>query len=377
MEKRFIPVCEPLLAGNEKKYVNEAIETGWISSAGKFLSQFEKAFATFCGVKHATAVCNGTLAIHLALKALDIGPGDEVIIPDFTMICSALPVCYLRAKPVFVDAEPETWNIDPARIEEKITKKTKAIMVVHIYGHPCHMKPIWEIAKKHNIKIIEDAAETHGAEYFDKKCGNLSDIAAFSFFANKVVTTGEGGMVLTNSNELIDRCRYYKDLCFPLSGERTYFHEHIGFQYRLSNIQAAIGLAQVERINDYIEMRRNNNSMYKQFLTDIEGIAFQPEKEGCKNIYWMNAAVIDTDKFGMNRDILMQKLSEFGIQTRKFFVPMHKQPALQKYGCDYSGEYSVSDWLAENGLYFPSGSGLKLGEIRFICDAVRKIRESI
>lgn len=370
--KRFISVCEPLLLGNEKRYITDAIDTGWVSSAGKYIPLFEDAFAEFCGVKHATAVSNGTNAIHLALKALGVGPGDEVIVPDFTMICSALPVCYLGAMPVFVDAEPITWNIDPTKIAEKLSPKTKAIMVVHIYGHPCDMTPIREIAKQYDLKIIEDAAEAHGAEYRGKKCGALGDIAAFSFFANKVVTAGEGGMVITDSDELIERSRYYKDLCFPSTGERTYFHEDIGFQYRLSNLQAAIGCAQVEKINDYIEMRRRNNSLYRKYLRDIDGIVFQPERAGCKNIYWMNAAILDSDSLGVDRDSLMGKLAEHGIQTRKFFVPMHMQPALQKYGCDTNGTYPVSDWLSTNGLYFPSGSGLIEDDIQLVCDCVKE-----
>ena len=376
MQNEKISVCEPFLNGNEKKYVNEALDTNWISSRGKFVDLFENSFAKYCRVKYATTTNNGTNAIHLALKALSVKPGDEVIIPDFTMICSALPVCYLGSKPVFVDAEPETWNIDPNKIEEKITEKTKAIMVVHIYGHPCDMKPIWELAEKYNLKIIEDAAEVHGAEYMGKKCGALGDIAAFSFFANKVITTGEGGMVVTNNEKLYDRSRYYKDLCFPLSGERTYLHNDIGFQYRLSNLQAAIGVAQLEKINDYIDMRRNNNRLYKNLLREINGINFQPEKEGCKNIYWMNAAVIDPEKFGVDRDKLINKLLEYGIQTRKFFVPMHKQPALQKYGCDKSETYPVSNWLSKNGLYFPSGSRLRKKQIEYICDKIIQIHKT-
>ena len=398
MKREFIPVCKPFLNGNEKKYVNEALDTNWISSRGKFVDLFEKSFAEFCGVQYATAVSNGTNAIHLGLKALDVKPGDEVIMPDFTMICSALPICYLRAKPVFVDAEDETWNIDPNEIEEKITEKTKAIMVVHIYGHPCDMKPIWDIANKYGLKIIEDAAEAHGAEYLPrgiikkknkadstrnnipqgkwKKCGNLSDIAAFSFFANKVVTTGEGGMVVTNSKELIDRTRYYKDLCFPLSGERTYLHQDIGFQYRLSNVHAAIGVAQMEKIDDYIEMRRKNNALYKKCLNDVEGISFQPEKENCKNIYWMNSAIVDPIKFGVDRDQLMIKLQKCGIQTRKFFVPMHMQPCLKKYIKKRNENYSVSTFLGENGLYFPSGSGLLKSDVEFICEKIIEIYKS-
>lgn len=369
MEKK-IPVSEPFLNGNEKKYVNEALDTNWISSRGKFVDLFEKNFAKFSGVAYATTVSNGTNAIHLGLRALEINAGDEVILPDFTMICSALPICYLGAKPVFVDAERETWNIDPNKIEEKITSKTKAIMVVHIYGHPCNMSPIWEIAKKYNLKIIEDAAEAHGAEYHGKKSGCLGDLAAFSFFSNKVVTTGEGGMVTTNNIELYDKLRYFKDLCFPLTGERTYLHEDVGFQYRLSNIQAAIGVAQVEKIARYIKMRRKNNSLFRDYLKEIDGITFQPEKKGCKNIYWVNAAIIDPIKFGISRDKLVEELSKVGIQTRNFFVPMHKQPALKKYNCNCSGEYKVSNCLSENGIYFPSSTGLTVDEIRFICNKI-------
>lgn len=373
MDKNFIPVCEPFLNGNEKLYVNEALDTNWISSRGKFIDLFEKSFADYCGSKYATTISNGTNAIHIGLKSLGIGKNDEVIMPDFTMICSALPICYLGAKPIFVDAEPETWNINPERIEEKITNKTKAIMVVHIYGHPCDMEPIWKIAKSYNLKIIEDAAEVHGAEYYGKKCGNLGDIAAFSFFANKVITTGEGGMVVTNSKDLYDRARYYKDLCFPLSGERSYSHEDIGFQYRLSNIQAAIGVAQTEKIDYYIRKRRKNNALYKNYLTDVEGIIFQPEKKACKNIYWMNSAIIEHQKTGVSRDELMKKLMDKGIQTRKFFLPMHKQPALIKYGCDGTHSYPISDHLSENGIYFPSSSNLEEKQIKYICDSIKTI----
>ncbi|MCX6168362.1 MAG: DegT/DnrJ/EryC1/StrS family aminotransferase [Ignavibacteriales bacterium] len=376
MEKRNISVCEPFLNGNEKKYINEAIDTNWISSRGKFVDQFENIFAKYCEVNYAVTVSNGTNAIHLALKALGISTGDEIIIPDFTMICSVLPVVYLEAIPVFVDAEPETWNIDPQKIEDKISGKTKAIMVVHIYGHPCDMNPIREIANKYNLRIIEDAAEAHGAEYFGKKCGNLGDIAAFSFFSNKVVTTGEGGMVTTSNETYFEKSRYYKDLCFPLSGERTYFHEDIGFQYRLSNMQAAIGVAQMEKIDEYITMRRNNNKLYQELLHDVEGIQFQPENPGCKNIYWMNAITIDKDKFGFARNNLIEQLLDSGIQTRKFFFPMHKQPCLQNYKDYNNGDFPVSNYLSENGMYLPSSSNLKRDEIEYISEKIRKIWNS-
>jgi len=379
----MIPVCEPALLGNEKKYVLDAIETGWISSAGKYIPAFENAFAKYCGVKHGIAVTNGTIALHLALVALGIGKGDEVIIPDFTMIASAFAVCYTGAVPVFVDAEPETWNIDTTKIEEKITKRTKAIMPVHIYGHPCDMEPIWDLAKKYNLKIIEDAAEVHGAEItykykndcITKKTGSLGDIAIFSFYANKIITTGEGGMVVTDNDELAEKCRYYKNLCFPLKGGRSYIHNDIGFNYRMSNIHAAIGLAQTELADKYVEMRRHNNSLYKKYLKDVPGITLQPEKEWAKNVYWMNGIVINPEEYGMTRDELMIKLCENGIDSRLFFTGMHRQPSLQQYGCECSGEYLVSDWLAENGFYLPSSSGLKEYQIMRICEIIKKLHK--
>ena len=379
----MIPVCEPALLGNERKYVLDALDTGWISSAGKYIPAFENAFAEYCGVKHGIAVCNGTVALHLALVALCIGKGDEVIIPDFNAIYGAFALFYTGAMPVFVEAEPETWNIDTTKIEEKITKKTKAIMVVHIYGHPCDMNPIWKLAKKYNLKIIEDAAEVHGAEityesnddFITKNTGSLGDIAIFSFYANKIVTTGEGGLVVTNDDELAEKCRYYKNLCFPLKGGRSYIHNDIGFNYRMSNIHAAIGLAQVEIADKYVEMRRNNHFLYKKYMEGVPGIILQPEKEWAKNVYWMNGIVVNPEEYGMIRDELMIKLHEKGIDSRLFFTGMHRQPSLQKYGCDVSGSYPVSDWLDKNGLYLPSGSGLKGEEIEFICETIRTIKK--
>jgi len=373
----MIPVCTPSLLGNEKKYILDALDTNWISSSGKYISAFEEAFANYCGVKHGIAVTNGTNALHLALTSLGIGKEDEVIIPSFTMISSAFAICYTGAKPVFVDSEKETWNIDPLKIEEKITNKTKAIMVVHIYGHPCEMNKIREIADKYNLKIIEDAAEAHGAEYEGKLCGSLGDIACFSFFANKIITTGEGGMVVTNSDELAEKCRYYKNVCFDLKSSRNYLHEDIGFNYRMSNLHAAIGLAQTEKADEYVEMRRKNNFLYRKFLEGVKGITFQPEKEKIKNVYWMNSIIINPEEFGMTRDELIKKLSEKGIGCRLFFNGMHNQPSLKKYGCNHEEDYPVSDWLAENGLYLPSGSGLTEEEIKEVCDTIKELQKNI
>jgi len=374
LSKSFIPVCEPALLGNELAYAREAISTGWISSAGKYVTAFEDAFAEYCGVRHGISACNGTVALHLALTAIGVGKGDEVIVPDFTMIASAFAVCYCGAVPVFVDAEPDTWNIDPAKIEEKITARTKAIMPVHIYGHPCDMGAIGEIATRHGLAVVEDAAEAHGAEYQGKKAGSFGKVAAFSFFANKIATTGEGGMVVTDDDALAEKCRYYRNLCFPLKGERNYLHEHIGFNYRMSNLLAAIGLAQVEKISEYIEMRRRNNALYRKHLEGIPGISLQPEKDGTKNVYWMNGIVVDRKAFGLSRDALMGTLKEKGIDSRRFFVGMHLQPALGKYGCDCAGSYLVSDRLAEDGMYLPSGSNLGEEQIRYICDSVSELK---
>ncbi len=374
-EEKFIPVCVPALMGNERKYILDAIDTNWISSSGPYIEKFESAFSNYIGVKHGIATTSGTTALHLALSALEIGNGDEVIIPNFTMIASAKAVCYTGAMPVFVDAEKETWNMDPAKIEEKISDKTKAIMVVHIYGHPCDMHAIMGIARKYNLKVIEDAAEVHGAEHNEKKCGSFGDIACFSFFGNKILTTGEGGMIITNDDELAKKCKYYKNLCFPLTNTRNFVHEDIGFNYRMSNLHAALGLAQVEKANNYVEMRIRNHKLYEKYLLDIPGIMIQPERLGNKNVYWMNGLVINVDEFGMSRDELIGKLKERGIDSRVFFSGMHRQPALQKYGADCSDEYPVSVWLEKNGFYLPSSSNLKEEEIKFICDVIRGLQD--
>lgn len=367
----FIPVCEPMLAGNELKYVTEAVSTGWISSSGKYVTEFEKQFAEYCGCKYGIAVCNGTIALHLALIGLGIGKGDEVIVPTFTMIASAFAVCYTGAKPVFVDADKDTWNIDVKKIEEKITSKTKAIMPVHIFGKMCDMDAIHALAKKYNLYVLEDAAEAHGASYHGVKAGASSDIAAFSFFANKNITTGEGGMVVTNNKEFYDRARYFKNVCFPLDGPRNYQHEDIGYNYRMSNVVAAIGLAQVEKADDYKGMRIRNHQLYKKYLSGVSGILFQSEPyKDCVDVCWMNTIVINSKEYGHTKDELIAYLKENEIDTRLLFTGMHKQKALQDFGCDCSGDYPVCEWLTENGFYLPSASSLTEDQIKKICDLI-------
>ena len=366
----FIPVCKPFLDGNELSYVKEAVETGWISSSGKYVQKFEEKFAEYCNVKYGVSVCNGTAALHLALKALDIGLGDEVIIPNFTMIATAFAVCYTGAMPIFVDAEMGTWNIDPDRIEAKITDKTKAILLVSIFGHPCDMNKIRKIGDKYNLKIIEDAAESHGAEYENKKVGSLADITAFSFFANKNLTTGEGGMVVTDNFEYFENLKFYKNLCFSLDNNRNYVHHEIGFNYRMSNIHAAIGLAQTERADYYRDLRINNSKIYRSRLSSIPGIKLQEIKNNVLCVYWMNGLAVDEELFGHNRDSLMEFLKSKGIDSRLFFVGMNKQPALRKYGCTDNDEYEVTDYLSKNGMYLPSASDLTIDEINYICDQI-------
>lgn len=367
----FLPVCEPLLAGNELTYATEAVSSGWISSSGKYVNAFEEAFAAYCGVKHGIAVCNGTAALHLALVALGIGPGDEVIIPDFTMAASAFAVCYTGAVPVFVDATPGTWNMDAAKVEAKVTTKTRTIMPVHIFGVPCDMAPLQALAVRRGLFLLEDAAEAHGAEWKGEKTGSLGNIAAFSFFANKNIATGEGGMVVTSDEKLAAACRYYKNLCFPLDAPRNYMHADIGFNYRMSNLHAAIGLAQVEKADYYRSMRIRNGLLYRELLSAIPGIVVQADQPGGKSVFWMNGICVEPGIFGHTRDELAEHLKNAGIETRLFFNGMHRQPSLQKYGCDCSGSYPVSDRLADNGLYLPSGSGLTEESIRRVCTIIR------
>ncbi|HUI30633.1 MAG TPA: DegT/DnrJ/EryC1/StrS family aminotransferase [Candidatus Acidoferrales bacterium] len=369
MSKR-IPVCEPFLNGNELEYVMDAVRTGWISSAGIYVKRFEEGFASYCGAKHAVGICNGTSALHVALRAAGICAGDEVIIPDFTMIATAFSVCYTGAKPVSVDAEAETWNIDPEKIESRITKRTKAIMPVSIFGHPCDMDAIGAIARAKGILVIEDAAESVGAEYKGRKTGTLADITAFSFYANKNLTTGEGGMVVTNNLDFYKRAMLLKNLFFPLDGIRNYLHEEIGFNYRMSNLQAAIGLAQLEKADEYRRLRTEHAKMYRKYLIDVPGITMQKDKPDVVNVNWMNGIVVDAAKYGHSRDELMSYLARNGVETRLFFVGMHRQPSLLKYGCNFDGDYNVTDWLSQNGFYLPSGSNLAEDDIRTISDLI-------
>jgi len=370
----MIPVCEPLLTGRELEYASDCLNTNWISSAGKYIPEFERRFAEYCGCKYGISTTSGTTALHLALASLGIGTGDEVIIPAFTMAACAFAVIYTGAKPVLVDAERHTWNIDTDQLEQRITKRTKAIMPVHIYGHPCDMGHIMDIAKRYNLFVVEDAAEAHGAEYKGTRVGGIGQAGCFSFYANKIITTGEGGMVVTNDAQLADKAKRLKDQAF--APQRRFLHTNIGFNYRMTNIQAAIGLAQIESIDRFVEMRRKNATLYNAGLKDIPGITLPQQREWAKNVHWMYGILADKE-LSITRDLLMQKLKEKGIDTRTFFIPMHVQPAFLDLGLFKGERYPVATELSEKGLYLPSGSGLKSEEIDYVCTCMRNIASGV
>jgi len=367
----MIPVCTPTIKGNEKKYVNECLDTNWISSNGRFIKEFEEKFAEFCDTKHAVSCSSGTAALHLALSALGISEGDEVIIPNFTMIATANAVKYVGATPVFADSELDTWNVDPREIESKISPRTKAIIVVHTYGCPVDMDSICEIADNYNLYIVEDAAEAHGATYKGKKIGSLGDIAAFSFYGNKIITTGEGGMVTTNDTALAKKVASLRNHCF---GEPRFIHHDLGFNYRMTNIQAAIGVAQLEKASELLEGRVVNAELYNERLKEVKGITLPPNCSYGKNVYWMYGILIDEKEFGMNKDQVMIGLKEYGVDTRSFFYPLHMQPLYREL---HDGQsllaYPNSEKLYREGLYLPSSSSLTIEEVEVVCLALKAL----
>lgn len=369
----MIPVCKPWLPGKEKEYVNEAIDTNWISSAGKYIEKFEENFSKYCGAKYGVSCSSGFAALHLACAALGLKEGDEVIVPTFTMAACINSIIMTGAKPVLIDSDEETYCINVNRIEEKITERTKAIMPVHIYGHPCDMEKILQLAEKYNLFIIEDAAEAHGAEYKGKKVGAIGHIGCFSFYANKIVTTGEGGMCITNNQELAERMKRLRNHAFDVP---RFIHKEVGFNYRLTNIQAAIGVAQMENIEILVEARRNVGIRYNQELKDVKELILPVEKDYAKNVYWMYGVVL-SDKVSLTKEEVMEKLKEKGIDTRSFFISMHRQPAYVnktvKNSPDCGRNFPVADKISERGFYLPSSSNITDEEIRFVCDKLKNI----
>jgi perosamine synthetase len=355
-----IPVYRPSLIGNEKKYVNECLDSTWISSKGKFIKQFEDSFAGYVGVSYAASVCNGTVAIHNALLALGIKEGDEVIVPTFTYIASVNPIVYTGATPVFVDSLRDTWQIDPSDIERKITSRTRAIMVVHLYGHPCDMDRIMAIARKHHLFVIEDCAEAFGSKYHDQYVGTFGDIAAFSFFGNKTITTGEGGMVTTNDRTLHERTTHFKGQ--GLAKYREYWHDTIGYNYRMTNICAAIGLAQLEKADEIIKKKRQVAAWYKKYLMSLP-LEMHTESGNVFNTYWMVCVLVEQADL---RDGLRKHLLENGIETRPTFYPIHAMPM---YAHNFY-RLPVAEDISWRGINLPSYPDLTEKDIQEICSLI-------
>jgi perosamine synthetase len=373
-----IPVNEPRLDGRELEYVTECLKTGWISSAGRFIGEFEESWAAYCGRRYGVAVSNGTVALQLAVAALDLAPGDEVIMPAFTIISCAMAVVYQGAVPVLVDADPDTWCMDVAGVAERITPRTRAIMPVHIYGHPVDMDPLLELAAEHGLAIIEDAAEAHGAQYLSKRdsepqwrrCGSFGEVSCFSFYANKLVTSGEGGMVLTDDEALAGRLRLLRNLAFIPS--QRFLHEELGFNFRMTNVQAAIGLAQVERIDETVVLKREIGARYLDALNSVPGIRVQVERPWARSVWWMNGLVLEKSS-GHTAVSLAAALSALGVETRPFFLGMDRQPALRARGLFEGESYPLTDELAEMGLYLPSGVGLTQEQQETVIAALRQV----
>lgn len=366
----MIPVNEPLLRGREKELLAKCIETGWISSDGPFVKEFENKFASYIGCDYGVSVCNGTAALETALFAAGVSKGDEVIMPAFTIISCALAVIRLGAIPVLVDAEADTWNMDVSQIEKCITKKTKAIMPVHIYGHPVDMDPLLSIAQKYDLVVVEDAAEVHGAEYKGRKCGSLGHISAWSFYANKIITTGEGGMVLTSDKKMAERAKSYRNLSFR--PEKRFYHTELGYNFRMTNMQAAIGIAQMERIDEFIDIKRNLGKYYRQCLSDIKGIKFQTEKPWAKMVYWMYCIELGT-ALCISAEFLMKELKARGMGARPFFMGLHQQPALLELGLFKDEKYPVTERISKQGLYLPSGMALTKNQVNEVVKNVKDI----
>jgi len=366
----MIPVNRTLFISGEKKYLAECINSNWISSEGPFVKEFEEKFSKYIGRKYGVAVSSGTAALEVAMGAVGLKPGDEVIMPAFTIISCALAVVNYGGVPVFVDSEPETWNIDAGKIEEKITKKTKAIMIVHIYGHPCDMAPIIKIAKKHKLLIIEDVAEAHGAEYKNKKCGSFGDISCFSFYANKIINTGEGGMVLTDNKNYFERAKNLRNLSF--GKEKRFVHTELARNYRMTNLQAAVGVAQLKNINKLIKIKRDNAKKYTELLKDVKGLQLPVEKNYAKNVYWMYGIVL-SESTGFTAENFAKKLAGRGVQTRPFFYPLNLQSVFKSFK---KTKCPVAETIEKQGFYLPSGLGLKKSEIEVVCNIIGKMLKS-
>lgn len=371
MSSDFIPVNVPHLGGNEEKYLRECAATGWVSSEGPFVKRFEQEFARKMGRRHGIAVTNGTAALEAAVAALRLGPGDEVIIPSFTIISCAAAVVRAGATPVVCDADPITWCMDVSKLESLVTPRTRAIMPVHIYGLPVDMAPLLDIAKRHGLFVIEDAAEAHGLEYDGQACGSFGHVSTFSFYPNKLVTSGEGGMLLTDDDAIADRLRSLRNLCFER--ERRFVHHELGWNLRMSNVQAAVGLAQLERLDASVDRKRYMGLMYRELLEGTPGLTLQADRtEHAQSIYWVYGMVLDDD-VAFDAEHAMRLLGQRGIGTRPFFWSMHEQPVLREMGLFEGVSCPVAERLARRGFYVPGGLALTDAQVERVAGAVREV----
>lgn len=365
--RRRIPVSSPSFVGNEREYVLDCMDSGWVSSAGKYVDLFEAAFAEFCGVRHAVACCNGTAALHVSLLALGVGPGDEVIVPTLTFVATANAVTYCGARPVFVDSEPETWNLDPAHVASKITSRTKGIVAVHLYGHPAEVDGLRALASRHGLFLLEDAAEAHGALYRGRRVGSLGDLAAFSFYGNKIIATGEGGMVVTDDDALAARVRLLRGQ--GMDAERRYWFPVVGYNYRMMNLPAAIGLAQLECAGWHTARRREVAAAYKRLLGDVQGLGWQAERAWARHAYWMFTVLL-SDGAADVRDRLMARLEAEGIETRPVFYPLHTLPPYREAA--RGEEFPVAEALSRRGVSLPTWAGLSHDDQSYVCERLKE-----
>jgi perosamine synthetase len=349
----------------ELEYVSDCVRSGWVSSLGEYVKRFESGFASYCGARHGIAAHNGTVALHLALAGLNIGPGDEVIVPSLTFVATANAVSYTGATPVFVDSAPYTWTIDPDAVDRAVTPRTRAIIAVHLYGHPADMDALQAVADDHGLLVIEDAAEAHGALYKKRRVGSLADAAVFSFYGNKIITTGEGGMILTDDDVLAERCYFLENQA--KAPDNPYWHPEIGFNYRMTNIQAALGVAQMERIDEFVRLRQQNAAHYNRRLADLPGVTCPPCADWAENVYWMYTILVG-EEFGVTRDELMIRLRERDIDTRSVFYPLHTLPMYEN-----GLRCPVAETLGQQGINLPSGSSLTPDQVDTVCDAVFEI----
>lgn len=361
-----IPLSSPSLGRKELEYVVDCLESTWISSAGKYVDRFEQAYADVAGTKHAIACSNGTVALHLALVALGLRPGDEVLVPTLTFVACANSVVYCGGKPVFVDVDRDIWSIDASKLEAQITVKTRGIIAVHLRGHPADMDAIVGIARRHGLFVVEDAAQSHGAQMRGKPVGSLGDVATFSFYGNKMITTGEGGMITTDDDNLAKQIRLLKNQ--GMTKEHRYWHPVVGYNYRLTNLQAAIGVAQLERLAELLARHREVASWYKEELTDVRGLWWQREKEWARHAWWQFVVIVE-DEFGADRDALIARLQANGVDARRLYYPMHQQPIYEESA--RGRKYPVADYLAARGVCLPTWSGLKREDVHYVCEQLR------